>query len=96
MRLNLYRFDGSPLPVMYLVSKTPEMLPTRPLHQQSTLAAHATPIPTRLGRRSFPIGSPLKKDIDLASIPLLLLDPDAWWWFGILIATLGGFLYLFI
>lgn len=40
--LNLYQFDGSPLPPMFLISTTPNMLPTRPL-RNVTAAAPSTP-----------------------------------------------------
>lgn len=38
-RLNLYRFDGSPIPVMYLAYRPPQMVPTRTLHPKATASA---------------------------------------------------------
>jgi hypothetical protein len=90
LRLNLYRFDGSPLPAMYLAFKPPTMLPTSTLNPTNTptaTSAHGTAqkVKRMLGlERQSPV---------VVRTSSLWLDPDSWWWFGIGVTGLGGFLF---
>ncbi|EEQ91261.1 protein ROT1 [Blastomyces dermatitidis ER-3] len=50
-RLNLYRFDGSPLIPMYLAARTPEMLPTHTLNPTDRSKTAVTARSTAAGER---------------------------------------------
>jgi hypothetical protein len=94
-RLNLYRFDGSPLQPMYLAYNPPKMLPTQTLNPTST----STPGATATGKSS--------KFKRFAEEPQALnhktlqkrwtrtgwADADRWWWFGVFCTGLGSVLY---
>ncbi|KAH9010458.1 chaperone for protein-folding within the ER, fungal-domain-containing protein [Lactarius pseudohatsudake] len=41
-KLHMYQFDGSPLPPMFLISTTPNMLPTQPLRNVSSPSSTST------------------------------------------------------
>ncbi|KAH9048740.1 chaperone for protein-folding within the ER, fungal-domain-containing protein [Lactarius hengduanensis] len=41
-KLHMYQFDGSPLPPMFLISTTPNMLPTQPLRNVSAPSSTST------------------------------------------------------
>jgi len=88
-RLDLFRFDGSPMTPMYLVYQPPEMLPTQTLNP--TAMAYATSDAKRslsgytvhaevTGRNVF-------KRFDLTSV-------DQWWWVGIFMTFVGGIILL--
>ncbi|KAF2433488.1 hypothetical protein EJ08DRAFT_647185 [Tothia fuscella] len=81
-RLNLYRFDGSPLPPLYLVYQPPNMLPTTTLHPKTTATGRS-----KL-KRSLGILPPSPVQPTNAWI-----DADRWWWFGVGVTGLGSFLY---
>lgn len=49
MRLNLFRFNGAPLPPMYLVYNSPQMLPTTTLHPLPTSSTMTIPGATGAG-----------------------------------------------
>ena len=80
-RLNLYRFDGSPLAPMYLLYNPPQMLPTSTLHPKST----ATGKPAKRSLKLFPDAPGTPQNV--------WMDADRWWWFGIGITGFGSFLY---
>jgi hypothetical protein len=86
-RLNLYQFDGSPLPPMYIAYKPPQMLPTTTLHPATTATGAAAKATGKIKRslRLLPKapGSPSSTWI----------DADRWWWFGVSLTGVGGFLY---
>jgi hypothetical protein len=94
-RLNLYKFDGSPMNPMYLAYRPPQMLPTTTLNPLPTATATAT------GKKNS------KRGLD-AEVPLdwkLKLEPqgkhmvqhinaDRLWWFGLGLTGVGGLLYM--
>ena len=99
-RLNLYRFDGSPMHPMFLAYKVPQILPTEDLHPSSTVAAS----------QGKPTGqsSKAKRDIapqkvrqppgwqPLSKTTTRMMDPDTWWWMGLGMTGFGSFLYFYI
>lgn len=89
-RLNLYKFDGSPMQPMYLRYSPPEMLPTTTLNP---LKATATGKSKRdLGGKSIDWMKPLKQPetIDLVQ----RIDTERLWWIGLSMTGIGGLLYL--
>ena len=77
-RLDLTRMDGSLVHPMFLAYQPPKMLPTTTLN----------PIPT---------GHKQKQKRELSSkagFQLIareqLINPDRWWWLGVLMTSLGG------
>ncbi|KKZ64284.1 protein ROT1 [[Emmonsia] crescens] len=75
-RLNIYRFDGSPLNPMYLVLRPPQMLPTRTLNPTDTPGAPATTTAAAAGERKVKvkradgIGSKEKGSFEFGQPPL--------------------------
>lgn len=65
---------------MYLAYKPPKMLPTTTLN----------PMPT---------GSHQKRDMSGSGVHLVireeLVNPDRWWWFGVMMTSLGGLAFFF-
>lgn len=96
-RLNLYKFDSSPMNPMYLeYSPTPQMLPTVTLNPtaSSTSAGQASSTASSKRKRSEPAAF----EIPAGTKALLgkrsgLLNPDRWWWFGVGATALGGVAY---
>ncbi|KAF1948487.1 hypothetical protein CC80DRAFT_498093 [Byssothecium circinans] len=85
-RLNLFKFDGSPMMPLYLAMTPPQMLPTSTLNPltTSTPGAKAT---GKVKRSQTPLGySVLEKRTAQA---------DWWWWFGVCLTATGGTLYFF-
>ncbi|KAL6710952.1 Reversal of tor2 lethality [Coniothyrium glycines] len=84
-RLNLYKFDGSPLMPLYLAMSPPEMLPTTTLNPLVTQTPAAG---SKVKRADLPLnhGVVFQKNSVRA---------DQWWWFGVLMTAGGGALYFF-
>lgn len=65
---------------MFLAYRPPKMLPTNTLN----------PMPT---------GSSKKRDLSGQDLHLVikeeLINPDRWWWFGVLATSLGGAAFFF-
>lgn len=75
-RLDLTKVDGSLLHPMFLAYQPPKMLPTTTLN------------PTPTGHKE-------KRELSSKSgLQLIareqLIDPDRWWWLGVLMTSLGG------
>jgi len=88
-RLNLYRFDGSPLPAMYIAYKPPQMLPTSTLDPtgSATASTQATGISKmKRGLGIFPEVPKVNNNV--------WVDADRWWWFGVGATGLGSLLYI--
>ncbi|KAH6612133.1 chaperone for protein-folding within the ER, fungal-domain-containing protein [Boeremia exigua] len=83
-RLNLYKFDGSPLMPLYLAFSTPKMLPTTTLNPLVTATATAK----AKARRALPMPDEvlLRKSGNLA---------DGVFWAGVLASGAGGLLWWF-
>jgi hypothetical protein len=97
-RMDMYRFDGSPLPAMYLAYRPPEMLPTSTLNPTSTStgAASATSTSSSKLKRSLGLTDQSKPPLDYNKLKKkygALVEPDRWWWIGISLTGLGSFLY---
>ncbi|KAJ5466659.1 Protein r.t1.c1 [Penicillium diatomitis] len=75
-RLDLTQGDGKIMQPMYLAYTTPKMLPTTTLN----------PAPGSHSRK--------KRDLSVSSIHLVvkeqLINPDRWWWIGLVMTSLGG------
>ncbi|KAJ5910885.1 Protein r.t1.c1 [Penicillium subrubescens] len=74
-RLDLTQADGKIMQPMYLTYRPPKMLPTSTLNP-------------------MPRGSRKKRDMSGSAFHLVikeeLINPDRWWWFGVLMTSLGG------
>ncbi|KAF1818878.1 ROT1-like protein [Dissoconium aciculare CBS 342.82] len=92
-RLNLYKFDGSPLPPMYLIYSPPQMLPTTTLHPASTASSTAAANAKRgLSPEVPPIllsWSSDRHDEDIVH----RINPERLWWVGLAFTGVGGLLY---
>lgn len=80
-RLNLYRFDGSPIPVMYLAYRPPQMVPTTILHSAATTSANSG-TKERLKRA-------LEKHIEGPEAAGTWIDTQRLWCFGLGVGTMG-------
>jgi len=92
-RLDLYEFNGAPLPPLYLAYKPPQMLPTSTLHPAGGAKATGS---SKLKRSLEGLGLKMHEDIEL--VPLMKahspwLDADRWWWFGLGMTGIGSVLY---
>ncbi|KAJ5216576.1 uncharacterized protein N7498_002983 [Penicillium cinerascens] len=78
-RLDLIKSNGEKIQPMYLAYRPPKMLPTHTLN----------PVPT----------SKKKRDLSGAGIHQAireeLINPDRWWWFGVMMTSLGGIAFFF-
>jgi hypothetical protein len=92
-RLNLYGFDGSPLPAMYLAFTPPVMLPTSTLNPTHTATAAGAKATSKKAKRTLELEQRSTWNLD-QSTPNRWLDPQSWWWFGIGITGIGGFLII--
>ncbi|KAF1361055.1 hypothetical protein EJ07DRAFT_112424 [Lizonia empirigonia] len=81
-RLNLYKFDGSPMMPLYIAYTTPKMLPTTTLNPLVTATA------TAKVKRGLPIDHEvlLRKSANMA---------DGVFWAGVLASGAGGLLWWF-
>jgi hypothetical protein len=85
-RLDLFQFNGAPLPPMYLVYNPPQMVPTKQLHPPED--ANTT---TRRMKRSLELKLlPKAISVDEQSV---WLDRDTWWWVGLGMTGVGSLLY---
>ncbi|KAK4984883.1 Reversal of tor2 lethality [Elasticomyces elasticus] len=95
-RLNLYKFDGSPLNPMYLAYSPPQMLPTQTLNPTSTSSAagsKSTSTSNSKARRGLNMEVPINWKMESQKQGLQSMNADAWWWFGLGMTGLGGILY---
>ncbi|KAL9095254.1 MAG: hypothetical protein Q9165_002510 [Trypethelium subeluteriae] len=98
-RLNLYEFDGSPMPPMYLAYSPPQMLPTTTLNP-TTNATSSGASTTATSSSSSKLKRWLGEDFEIEGVQdiiqrkeMALVDADKWWWFGIGLTGLGSVLY---
>lgn len=93
-RLNLFKFDGSPMHPMYLAYRPPQMLPTQTMNPTTT--ATGAPQATQTGKKA-------KRGLEAMSLPLNKhalrkrkepIDLDRWWWIGAAMTALGAVGYL--
>lgn len=95
LRLDLYQFDGSPLPPMYLAYKPPMMLPTQTMNPT---ASGPAPAPTGKSKRSLLDGMELPLNKDAKHIKRAenkpTLDANLIWWVGLGMTAFGGVAYL--
>lgn len=93
-RLNLFKFDGSPMNPMYLAYRPPQMLPTETLHPATATGSGGakstgkSKVKRSLGADNAEAFS--EKILFKGSEPI---DADRWWWIGVGMTGLGGVLY---
>lgn len=95
-RLNLFKFDGSPIQPMYLQFSPPQMLPTQTLNPTSRATATAK---SRVKRTEGSDGDgeqvPLNSNIRMGQQKEEgLLNADRWWWAGVGLTALGTVMYM--
>ncbi|KAK6531617.1 Reversal of tor2 lethality [Orbilia ellipsospora] len=89
-RLNLFRFDGSPMNPLYLTYNPPQMLPTTTLNPVTTTTATGTVTPTT--------ASKIKRSLMeiQASLPEATANLDFWWYIAVGMTIIGGFGWYFV
>ncbi|KAK5138201.1 hypothetical protein LTR08_004896 [Meristemomyces frigidus] len=95
-RLDLYKFDGSPMNPMYLALTPPQMLPTTTLNP-TTVASTSTPTSTSTTRKPKQ-----RRDLPLTwaasaqagETVLYHINAERLWWVGLAMTGVGGLLYL--
>jgi len=87
-RLDLFQFNGAPLPPMYLVFNPPQMVPTTTLHPLASEDASPKLMSRKVKRRSEQ--TLLAKVVEEQSV---WLDRDLWLWFGLGMTGVGSVLY---
>ena len=90
-RLDLYKFDGSPMNPMWLAYTPPQMLPTITLNP-TTATQTGGAQPTKKSKRSLDELEELELPLNKRSIHqrAQTIDADRWWWIGLGITALGG------
>lgn len=93
-RLDLYQFDGSPLPPLYLAYKPPMMLPTMTMNPTADAVASATggSVPTASSAQS--IGKKIRRALENRSktpaVKRKAYDVDSIWWLGLGLIGVGA------
>ncbi|KAF2788914.1 hypothetical protein K505DRAFT_410614 [Melanomma pulvis-pyrius CBS 109.77] len=87
-RLNLYKFDGSPLIPLYLAMSPPQMLPTTTLNPLTTSTPGGAKATSKVRRSELP----LNHNVFEKRTPQMQ-RADNVWWFGVFLTTSGGVLY---
>ena len=80
LRLDLARFDGSPLQPLYILYRPPSMLPTTTLNPSKA---------TGKSKRAVGVDG---TENQISSI-VRSIDPviiERWWWFGVISTSVGG------
>lgn len=98
-RLNLYKFDGSPLNPMYKVFDPPQMLPTTTLKPLTTASATAGATSGSKLKRSLDHEVPLNWKVKLEGKDgvghvVHHINADRLWWLGLGLTGIGGLLYM--
>ncbi|KAF2113309.1 chaperone for protein-folding within the ER, fungal-domain-containing protein [Lophiotrema nucula] len=91
-RLNLYKFDGSPLMPLYLAYSPPQMLPTTTLNPLTTSTPGGAKATSKVRRSVSDL--PLNHNVVMKRSPQQQ-RADRWWWFGVFCTASGGVLYYF-
>ncbi|OCK93363.1 uncharacterized protein K441DRAFT_697219 [Cenococcum geophilum 1.58] len=90
-RLNLYKFDGSPMMPLYLAYSPPEMLPTQTLNPTTVSSSPGAKATTKFKRSADEITLPMNhKVLNRRREPI---PADRWWWFGVFLTGSGAVLY---
>ncbi|KAL9100292.1 MAG: hypothetical protein Q9163_004310 [Psora crenata] len=95
-RLNLYKFDGSPMNPMYLAYKPPQMLPTQTLNPTAASTTGGTQSTGKAKRDLIGddhVNEPLNKHVLIKRKEPF--NADQWWWFGLGMTTIGGIAYYY-
>ncbi|KAI9845285.1 MAG: Reversal of tor2 lethality [Thelocarpon superellum] len=96
-RLNLYKFDGSPMNPMYLAFRPPQMLPTVTMNPTATATGTGSSAATSTG------SGKIRRGLEELKLPMnhqvmskrrTPIDADKWWWVGVGMTALGGMCYL--
>jgi hypothetical protein len=92
-RLNLFKFDGSPMQPMYLMYSPPQMLPTQTLNPTTVAGAQATGKAKvkRDGEQEILMGAG-KGFVQQPRSELY--NADRWWWAGVGLTALGTVMYM--
>ncbi|OQO02637.1 hypothetical protein B0A48_12165 [Cryoendolithus antarcticus] len=93
-RLNLFRFDGSPLNPMYLVMSPPMMLPTTTLHPPSATATAGSKNSKRGLDAEVPINWKSKLEGSEGAQVVRYVNAERLWWVGLAMTGVGGLLYV--
>lgn len=93
-RLDMFKFDGSPMNPMYLVYSPPQMLPTTTLHPPSATASSSS---GSKAKRALDMEVPLNWKIKMGDdqhMTVQHINADRVWWIGLAMTGVGGLLYL--
>ncbi|EME44088.1 hypothetical protein DOTSEDRAFT_79959 [Dothistroma septosporum NZE10] len=94
-RLNLFKFDGSPMAPMYLAMSPPQMLPTTTLNPTTSSTGGAKS--TNKAKRSLEYEVPLNWKPQLFeanhSDVVHRINAERLWWVGLTFTGVGGLLY---
>lgn len=104
-RLNLYKFDGSPMNPMYLAYRPPQMLPTTTLNPIAAATGSGSASSTSTGKsnskRGLDAEVPLNWKLQLerqgsssSQHVVHSINADRLWWLGLGMTGLGGLLYM--
>ena len=97
LRMDMYRFDGSPLPPMYLAYNPPQMLPTSTLNPTATATGASSTATSKL-KRALGLTDQNQPPLDYNKLKEKYgawVEPDRWWWIGIGATGFGSFLYFY-
>lgn len=90
-RLNIFKFDGSPMMPLYLAMSPPQMLPTSTLNPLTTSTPGAAKATGNVKRAEFPLSHHV-----LGKRTPQMQQADRWWWVGVILTASGGAMYYFL
>ena len=101
-RLNLFKFDGSPIMPLYLEKSPPQMLPTTTLNPTVTATSGAAGATGKSKVKRTADGQLSQRTLkDVVNNPAAILppikdlaNPDKWWWAGVGFIAVGTVLYM--
>ncbi|KAL9100861.1 MAG: hypothetical protein Q9187_009312 [Circinaria calcarea] len=91
-RLDLYRFDGSPMNPMYLAYSPPQMLPTQTLNPTTSSTGSPEATGNAKIKRDFAdlggFAEPMNRKALMKRHEAT--SADRWWWIGVVMTAIGG------
>ncbi|KAH8691486.1 chaperone for protein-folding within the ER, fungal-domain-containing protein [Talaromyces proteolyticus] len=85
LRLDLEQLDGLPIQPLYILYNPPEMLPTSSLNATDS----------KKSKRDIILDDTTGRNTLLRHIEPVIRDGSSWWWFGVIMTSVGGLTLVF-
>lgn len=91
-RLNLFKFDGSPIQPLYLMYSPPQMLPTQTLNPTAAAGQPTGKAKVKRDGEQTVLNGGGGEGVQ---VPISeFYNPDKWWWAGVGLTALGTVMYM--